>query len=61
MLYVFYLRLMSDKSLMLIVAFVSVLCVIWALFVPSIGMAIALWFNAILSVYLAFKLDKKVD
>ena len=50
---------MSDFPLMLIVAFVSVLCVIWALFVPSIGMAIALLFNAILSVYLAFKLDKK--
>ena len=52
---------MSDKTLMFIVEFVSVLCVIWALFVPSIGMAIALFFNAILSVYLAFKLDKKND
>ena len=51
---------MSDKTLMFIVAFVSVLCVIWALSVPSIGMAIALFFNAILSVYLAFKLDKKM-
>ena len=50
---------MSDKTLMFIVAFVSVLCVIWALFVPSIGMAVALFINAILSVYLAFKMDKK--
>jgi hypothetical protein len=49
---------MSDKKLMLIVAFVSLLCVIWALFVPSYGMAVALLLNAILSVYLAFKLDK---
>ena len=49
---------MSDKTLMLIVAFVSILCVIWALFVPSIGMAVLLLLNAILSVYLAFKLDK---
>ena len=52
---------MSDKTLMLIVAFVSILCVIWALFVPSIGMAFALLINAILSIYLAFKLDKKND
>ncbi len=50
---------MSDKTIMLIVAFVSILCVIWALFVPSIGMAVALFINAILSVYLAVKLDKK--
>lgn len=52
---------MSDKTLMLIVAFVSILCIIWALFVPSIEMAVLLLLNAILSVYLAFKLDKKVD
>ena len=52
---------MSDKILMLIVAFVSILCIFWALFVPSIGMAVALSVNAILSVYLAFKLDKKSD
>ena len=52
---------MSDKTLMLIVAFVSVLCVIWALFVPSLGMAVALLLNAIFSVYSAFKLDKKTS
>ena len=50
---------MSDKTLMLITAFVSVLCVIWALFVPSFGIAVALLLNAILSVYLAFKIKKK--
>ena len=52
---------MSDKILMLIVAFVSILCVIWAFGVPSMGMAVALLLNAILSVYLAFKLEKKTD
>ncbi len=52
---------MSDKTLMLIVAFVSILCGIWALFVPSIGMAVALLFNAILSVRIAFKMEKKTD
>ena len=52
---------MSDKKLMLIVAFVSLLCVVWALFVPSIGMAVALLLNAIFSVYSAFKLEKKAD
>lgn len=50
---------MSDKKLMLITAFVSILCVIWALFVPSLGMAVALLLNAFFSVYSAFKLDKK--
>jgi hypothetical protein len=33
---------MSDKKLMLITAFVSILCVIWAFFVPAYGMAVAL-------------------
>ena len=52
---------MSDKKLMLITAFVSVLCIIWALFVPAYIMAVLLLLNAILSVYLAFKLDKKAE
>lgn len=50
---------MSDKKIMLITAFVSILCVFWALFVPSFGIAVALLLNAIFSVYLAFKLGKK--
>lgn len=50
---------MSDKKIMLITAFVSVLTAIWALFVPSMAMAMALIMNAVLCVYLAFKLDKK--
>jgi len=50
---------MSDKTLMLIVALVSILCAFWALFVPSMAMAMALIMNAVLCVYLAFKLDKK--
>ena len=50
---------MNDKKIMFIVAFVSILCAIWALFVPSYGMSIALVINSLLSVYLAFKLEKK--
>ena len=52
---------MSDKKLMLITAFVSILCVTWALFVPSLGMAVALLLNAIFAAYSAFKLDKKTS
>ena len=44
---------MSDKILMLIVAFISFLCAIWALFVPTYGMAVACVINAVLSVYLS--------
>lgn len=46
---------MSDKKIMLITAFVSVLTAIWALFAPSVPMALALLLNAIFSVYRAFK------
>ena len=49
---------MSDKAIMLLVAFVSVLLVIWAFFVPAYGMAVALILNALISAYLAFKFDK---
>ena len=50
---------MSDKTLMRIVAFISLLCVVWALFVPSIGMAVALFLNALISIYLSSKFEKK--
>ena len=46
---------------MLITAFVSILCVIWALFAPSVPMALALLLNAFFSVYNAFKFEKKGD
>lgn len=49
---------MSDKGIMLLVAFVSVIMVIWAFFVPAHGVAVALILNALISVYLAFKFGK---
>ena len=51
---------MSDKAFMLLTAFVSILCAVWACFVPAFGMTAAMIANAILSVILAFKLEKMV-
>ena len=49
---------MSDKSFMLITTLFSILCAIWACFVPSYGMAVALILNAIYSFVMAFKIEK---
>ncbi len=49
---------MSDKSFMLITAFLSALCVIWAIHIESYGMAAALIVNAIYSFVMAFKIEK---
>lgn len=47
---------MNDRKLMLIAAFVSLLCVVWAITIPSYGMAVALFFNAVISFYLSFRM-----
>ncbi len=49
---------MSDKSFMLITALFSILCAIWACFVPAYGMAAALVLNAIYSFVMAFKIEE---
>lgn len=49
----------KDKKIMLTTAFVSALCVIWAITIPAYGMAGALILNAVLSIYLAFKFSSK--
>lgn len=48
---------MSDKSFMLITAFISILCAIWACFV-TVAMATALILNAIFCFVMAFKIEK---
>ena len=47
----------KDKIIMLTTAFVSALCVIWALYVPAHWIAAGLILNSIISVYLAFKMN----
>ena len=47
----------KDKKIMLTTAFVSAICVIWALHVPAHWIAAGLIINAIISVYLAFKME----
>ena len=37
---------MSDKAFMLLTAFASILCAVWACFIPSFGMAAAMIANA---------------
>ncbi len=47
----------KDKKIMLTTAFVSALCVVWAIAIPAYGMAVACGLNALISLYLAFKLN----
>ena len=49
---------MNDKTLMLLTALASFLCAIWACYVPAMATAVALVFNAIISLILAFKIEK---
>ena len=49
---------MNDKTLMLLTALISILCAIWACYVPAYSTAVALILNAIVSLVLAFKLGK---
>lgn len=47
---------MSDRLIMLLTAFASIVCAIWACFVPAFAMAAAMIVNAIFSFIMAFKL-----
>lgn len=49
---------MNDKTIMLLTALFSILCAIWACYVPAYSTAAALVLNAIVSVVLAFRLGK---
>jgi hypothetical protein len=49
---------MSDKTLMLLTALASVLCAVWACYIPAHSTAAALILNAIVSFVLAFRLEK---
>ena len=43
---------------MLLTALASLLCAVWACYVPAHATALALVFNAIISLVLAFKIEK---
>jgi len=45
----------KGKTIMLITALVSALCVIWAVCIKSYGMAVALALNAVFTVYVITK------
>ncbi len=49
---------MSDKSIMLITALLSALCVIWAVSVELYGMGATLMLNSVFSFVMAFKIEK---
>ncbi len=49
---------MSDKKLMLLTALASILCAVWACFVPAYVMCAAMIINAVFSFYVAFKIEK---
>lgn len=51
---------MSDKTLLLLTALASLLCVVWACFVPAYGMAAAMVANAIYSFVMAFKIERMI-
>ena len=49
---------MKDKIIMLLTAFISILCAVWAYYVPAHLVAVALIVNSIVSFVLVFKLEK---
>lgn len=46
---------MSNKSIMHLTAIASVLCAVWAWFIPAYAMALAMIVNAIFSFVMAIK------
>ncbi len=49
---------MNDKTLMLLIALASLLCAVWACFIPTAAMIVAMVANAFFSVVMAFKIEK---
>lgn len=50
----------KDKKWMLWVVITSLLCAVWAVFVPSVGMAVLLIANVFLTIYIyKFKLKEE--